>query len=165
MICKQNFRAFYGWLAHCRHLRTVRQHLSGLTFHEPTSTQNCEWSKGLQEEYWHGYLDLIEQQSLKVKGTQNITKGSSCRSRPLEIILPVKQEEQHRLADTRKEVNKGQCNDSDDNSKVITGDKEDGLFNINEIYWRIYFGGIEASIRAQVTLLLPITNYAVRHWR
>ena len=137
-------------MAHCRHLRTVRQHLSGLTFHEPTSIQNCEWSNGLQEEYWKGYLESIEQQSLKTNKNKVVRKVSSCRKRPLEIILPVNQEEGHTLGDAKEEVNKRQCHDTDENTKVITDDEEDSLFNKNEIYWRIYFGGIEASIRSQV---------------
>ncbi|XP_076367411.1 small G protein signaling modulator 1-like isoform X2 [Tachypleus tridentatus] len=47
-------RAFYGWLAHCRHLRTVRTHLSGLvnpvivSHKEPTDA-----TSGLTSEVWN----------------------------------------------------------------------------------------------------------------
>ncbi|KAL4223147.1 Small G protein signaling modulator 2 [Mactra antiquata] len=46
-------RAFYGWLAHCRHLKTVRTHLSGLVLHRifPVD-QPCDASKGLTAEVW-----------------------------------------------------------------------------------------------------------------
>jgi hypothetical protein len=41
-------RAFYGWLAHCRHLRTVRKHLGGLAFHEPIIVmEETTWSEGV----------------------------------------------------------------------------------------------------------------------
>ena len=65
-------------------------------------------------------------------------------------MLPVNKEEDHKVGDAKQEVNKRQCHDTDDNSKVITDDEEDSLFNKNEIYLRIYFCGIEASIRSQV---------------
>ncbi|XP_072018949.1 small G protein signaling modulator 2-like [Amphiura filiformis] len=47
-------RAFYGWLAHCRHLRTVRTHLSGLV-HPVIITKEGQLSakNGLTEERWH----------------------------------------------------------------------------------------------------------------
>ncbi|XP_026565956.1 small G protein signaling modulator 2 isoform X1 [Pseudonaja textilis] len=49
-------RAFYGWLAHCRHLSTVRTHLSALVNHsiippdKPTSA-----AEGLTKEVWSKY--------------------------------------------------------------------------------------------------------------
>jgi hypothetical protein len=39
------FRAFYGWLAHCRHLRTVRTHLGGLAFHDPIVIEDPAWCR------------------------------------------------------------------------------------------------------------------------
>ncbi|XP_069135231.1 small G protein signaling modulator 1-like isoform X4 [Argopecten irradians] len=46
-------RAFYGWLAHCRHLKTVRTHLSGLVLGSLVNTESdYDMSAGLTEEQW-----------------------------------------------------------------------------------------------------------------
>nr|XP_019943591.1 PREDICTED: small G protein signaling modulator 2-like [Paralichthys olivaceus] len=49
-------RAFYGWLAYCRHLSTVRTHLSALVNHNiVTPDRPCEASGGLSKEVWSKY--------------------------------------------------------------------------------------------------------------
>ncbi|XP_074643721.1 small G protein signaling modulator 2-like isoform X2 [Tubulanus polymorphus] len=46
-------RAFYGWLAHCRHLKTVRTHLSGLVNSTIISIEDpLDASQGLTIEVW-----------------------------------------------------------------------------------------------------------------
>ncbi|KAM9118568.1 small G protein signaling modulator 1 isoform 2-T2 [Pangshura tecta] len=50
-------RAFYGWLAYCRHLSTVRTHLSALVNHNIVSADlPCNASCGLTAEIWQKYL-------------------------------------------------------------------------------------------------------------
>ncbi|XP_032625739.1 small G protein signaling modulator 1 isoform X3 [Chelonoidis abingdonii] len=50
-------RAFYGWLAYCRHLSTVRTHLSALVNHNIVSPDlPCNASCGLTAEIWQKYL-------------------------------------------------------------------------------------------------------------
>uniref|UniRef100_A0A3B4A0H2 Uncharacterized protein n=1 Tax=Periophthalmus magnuspinnatus TaxID=409849 RepID=A0A3B4A0H2_9GOBI len=49
-------RAFYGWLAYCRHLSTVRTHLSALVNHTIVPPDRpCEASGGLSKEVWSKY--------------------------------------------------------------------------------------------------------------
>ncbi|RUS77859.1 hypothetical protein EGW08_014372, partial [Elysia chlorotica] len=46
-------RAFYGWLAHCRHLKTVRTHLSGLVYHVIVAEDDpIDASEGLTLQAW-----------------------------------------------------------------------------------------------------------------
>ncbi|XP_064321989.1 small G protein signaling modulator 1 isoform X7 [Phalacrocorax carbo] len=50
-------RAFYGWLAYCRHLSTVRTHLSALVNHNIVSPDvPCSASSGLTVDIWQRYL-------------------------------------------------------------------------------------------------------------
>ncbi|CAK1590328.1 unnamed protein product [Parnassius mnemosyne] len=48
-------RAFYGWLAYCRHLSTVRTHLSGLVHPHIVPRDGTE--AGLTEEIWRSMMD------------------------------------------------------------------------------------------------------------
>ncbi|XP_041097137.1 small G protein signaling modulator 2 isoform X2 [Polyodon spathula] len=49
-------RAFYGWLAYCRHLSTVRTHLSALVNRSIVPPgEPCEASGGLSKEVWSKY--------------------------------------------------------------------------------------------------------------
>ncbi|XP_072557543.1 small G protein signaling modulator 2 isoform X1 [Paramormyrops kingsleyae] len=49
-------RAFYGWLAYCRHLSTVRTHLSALVNHSIIPPDRpCEASGGLSRDVWSKY--------------------------------------------------------------------------------------------------------------
>uniref|UniRef100_A0A8C7G7C6 Small G protein signaling modulator 2 n=1 Tax=Oncorhynchus kisutch TaxID=8019 RepID=A0A8C7G7C6_ONCKI len=49
-------RAFYGWLAYCRHLSTVRTHLSALVSHNIVLPDKpCEASGGLSRDVWKKY--------------------------------------------------------------------------------------------------------------
>ncbi|XP_021562673.1 small G protein signaling modulator 1 isoform X3 [Carlito syrichta] len=50
-------RAFYGWLAYCRHLSTVRTHLSALVNHMIVSPDlPCHAGQGLTAGIWEKYL-------------------------------------------------------------------------------------------------------------
>ncbi|XP_051641509.1 small G protein signaling modulator 1 isoform X4 [Manacus candei] len=50
-------RAFYGWLAYCRHLSTVRTHLSALVNHNIVSSDvPCSANSGLTVDIWQRYL-------------------------------------------------------------------------------------------------------------
>ncbi|KAL0979696.1 hypothetical protein UPYG_G00188360 [Umbra pygmaea] len=50
-------RAFYGWLAYCRHLSTVRTHLSALVNHTIVAPDDpCDAFQGLTAEVWRRFV-------------------------------------------------------------------------------------------------------------
>lgn len=68
-------RAFYGWLAHCRHLCTVRTHLSGLVNPVIISPDEpCDATIGLTAEIWNSMncnnqaMDIMEMYRLTYFG-------------------------------------------------------------------------------------------------
>lgn len=98
-----SFRAFYGWLSHVRHLRTVRQYLSDLAFHDPLDINDIDdkqVNEGLTSELW---------KKLHLSLTQEATDLESDEARKSRI---------------------------DKIARVV--------------HLRIYFGGIEPSIRKEV---------------
>lgn len=52
MKCQILSRAFYGWLSHCRHLRTVRTHLIGLVHSTIISVDGSSSLSGLNADNW-----------------------------------------------------------------------------------------------------------------
>lgn len=60
-------RAFYGWLAYCRHLSTVRTHLSELVNHNIVPPDKpCEASGGLSKDVWSKYQDCKNYKELEL---------------------------------------------------------------------------------------------------
>ncbi|XP_045056628.2 small G protein signaling modulator 1 isoform X5 [Desmodus rotundus] len=64
-------RAFYGWLAYCRHLSTVRTHLSALVNHRIVSADlpsdaGCGLTAGVWEQYLRDSTSYEEQELLRL---------------------------------------------------------------------------------------------------
>lgn len=58
MRCQILSRAFYGWLSHCRHLKTVRTHLSGLVNRQVISVGDpVDASRGLTADGWERFAE------------------------------------------------------------------------------------------------------------
>eukprot|EP00095_Tigriopus_kingsejongensis_P009030 maker-scaffold458_size165745-snap-gene-0.19 protein:Tk09030 transcript:maker-scaffold458_size165745-snap-gene-0.19-mRNA-1 annotation:"hypothetical protein BRAFLDRAFT_123347" len=77
-------RAFYGWLSHVRHLRTARQHLSGLAFHEPVQSFNPTWGSGVTTKWWNEQKESLLMGSASPEEESEGNSGRAARILALE---------------------------------------------------------------------------------
>ncbi|XP_053525885.1 small G protein signaling modulator 1 isoform X2 [Artibeus jamaicensis] len=88
-------RAFYGWLAYCRHLSTVRTHLSALVNHRIVSADlPCDAGRGLTAGIWEQYLrDSSVDEQIHACYTQTMAEWLGC-----EAIVRQRERESHAAA-------------------------------------------------------------------
>ena len=90
-----------------------------------------------------------------MKGSQKIRQSLSCRNRPLEVTVPATIEREDESKEESPESNQNGCDKKEGEDKTEEEDIEDNIvYSGMEIYWRIYHGGIESSIRSQVNRIL-----------
>lgn len=76
-------RAFYGWLAYCRHLSTVRKHLSGLF--NPNIVDGDGAEEGLTKEVWEK-LSTSGEEKDKIQIFRLTYYGGVCHEIRKEVI-------------------------------------------------------------------------------
>ncbi|XP_072581304.1 small G protein signaling modulator 1 isoform X6 [Vulpes vulpes] len=88
-------RAFYGWLAYCRHLSTVRTHLSALVNHMIVSPDSpCDAGHGLTARIWEQYLqDSTVDEQIHACYAQTMAEWLGC-----EAIVRQRERESHAAA-------------------------------------------------------------------
>uniref|UniRef100_A0A2K5UIZ4 Small G protein signaling modulator 1 n=1 Tax=Macaca fascicularis TaxID=9541 RepID=A0A2K5UIZ4_MACFA len=88
-------RAFYGWLAYCRHLSTVRTHLSALVNHMIVSPDlPCDAGQGLTAGIWEQYLqDSTVDEQIHACYAQTMAEWLGC-----EAIVRQRERESHAAA-------------------------------------------------------------------
>ncbi|KAG8012041.1 Small G protein signaling modulator 1 [Nibea albiflora] len=88
-------RAFYGWLAYCRHLSTVRTHLSALVNHTIVAPDvPRDAYKGLTTDVWQAFLqDCTVDEQVRVCYQQTMREWLGC-----EEIVRQREKEQHAAA-------------------------------------------------------------------
>jgi len=77
-------RAFYGWFAHCRHLATVRKHLSSLVKAKEPLEDGNQIFRQIDEDLWKDELFIDEKLiSIETLSRHVYNKGSSHKMRPV----------------------------------------------------------------------------------
>ncbi|XP_053851200.1 small G protein signaling modulator 2 isoform X5 [Vidua macroura] len=85
-------RAFYGWLAHCRHLSTVRTHLSALVNHSIVPPDRpASAAAGLTKEVWSKYQkDKKVDADIALRYQKVMAEWKAC-----EVIVKQREKESH----------------------------------------------------------------------
>jgi hypothetical protein len=120
-------RAFYGWISHVRHVRTVRRQLGSLAFHAPlescTEEERRSWCDGVTEGWW------LEERERMFDPMSAMSNGVS--------------------AAAAAAASAAAAEDRGGRQKKMKKKERVKAFE-DEIYRRIYFGGIQPELRKTV---------------